>query len=330
MKCQRDVALLLDLAAEPGVDWARLADIGTFVAALANVGLVSFAVFQLVLLRRQVRLASDQTAATKATVEVARDSAAVARSAVLEAARIRVDEHAPRVIALMEDPAWPPLVDSTRSAMPNAGDLRLLNHRSLAASRDATPATPFVFDGQREWFMWFKMRGVLINEGSGTARVRLDGEAQFVEGSSELLPTSGSTMPPPPAVGTPDRNEYLLRPGQSAVFEWGYGHTLGEWADAFENPSPPNPRGACFLTVTVMDYFEHGVIDHIFIEMAGRPIRPIPGALGQWGVPEDRSQAELGIVVYPLQRTYRSEGWNGLEPPWAEVYKPWSDKNQPS
>ncbi|MEV6908321.1 hypothetical protein [Amycolatopsis sp. NPDC051071] len=320
--------LFAQQAADIPSDWQILADIGTFVAALANIGLVSFAVVQLMLLRRQVHLASDQTKAARETVDVARESAEVARNAVLEAGRIRVDEQAPRVIALMEEPAWPPLVDQTRSGMPGGGELPLLHHRSLAASWDATSAKPFVFDGQRGWFMWFKMRGVLVNEGHGTARVRLDGDAQFIEGRSSLLPNQTRNTPVPPAVGTVDRNEYLLRPGESAIFEWGYGHTLSEWADAFENPNPPNPNGSCKLGVTVFDYFDHGVIDHIFIEMAARPIKPVPGAHGQWTVPHERSEAELGMTVYPLHRTYRSEGWKGVEPPWTPIYKDWYDQRQ--
>jgi hypothetical protein len=168
------------------------------------------------------------------------------------------------------------------------------------------------------------MRGVLTNEGAGTARVRLDGEAQFVEGKTTLLPDHGD-IAVPPAVGTKNRQEYLLRPGESAVFEWGYGHTLGEWADAQAHPNPPNSNGACFLTIAVFDSFEHGVIDHIFIEMAGRPLVPVPGALGQWKILEQSEEAELGITVYPIHRTYRAEGWTGVTPPWEEVYNPKSN-----
>src|SRR5215831_15799002 len=79
----------------------------------------------------------------------------------------------------------------------------------------------------------------------------------------------------------------------------GYGHTLGEWADAYECLNPPNPHGACFLAVSISDSFEHGVIDHIFIEMAGGPIKPVPQAIGQWTILHGSKEAEMGITVYP-------------------------------
>lgn len=290
----------------------NLANIGTFAASLATVSLVIFGLVQLILLRRQVILTQDQAGAAKDAVLAARESVEAAREAVAESARVRVDERAPRIVALMEEPEWPPRVDRARSQMPYANELRLLDHRSVAASSDAGPATPFVFDGQKNWFMWFRMRGVLINEGSGTARVRLDGEAQFIEGTSILLRDRSGEIGVPPMVGTKDRKEYLLRPGDVALFEWGYGHTLGEWADAYEHPDPPNPRCACFLTVTIMDFFEHGVIDHIFVEMGARPIRPVPQALGQW-VLREPDEVEIGMTVYPMHRTYRFEGWKGVD-----------------
>lgn len=315
------LAFSLDMS-QPSNELQNLSDVGTFVAAVANIGLVIFAVVQLVLLRRQVMLSQDQTKAAADTVEAARQSVEASRAAVVESARVRIDERAPQVVALMEPPQWPPLVDNSRSAMPQANELRLWDPRSVAQSVEAPTKSPFVFDRDKYWFMWFRVNGVLVNEGASTARVRLDGEAHFVEGRSTLLPGE-HVIPTPPSVGTPDRNEYLLRPGEAALFEWAFGHTLEEWADAYEHADPPNPYSYGQLVVTVFDYFEHGVVDYIFIETGGRPLTPVPRTQGQWTVPPDKAEVDLGMTVYPTRRTYRMEPRNDAPPPWEPVYREW-------
>ena len=307
----------------------KLSEIATSVAAVANVGLVIFAVVQLVLLRRQVELSQDQTKAAADTVEAAQQSVEASRAAVVESARVRIDERAPRVVALMEPPQWPPLVDNSRSAMPLADELRLWDPRSVAQSTEASAKGPFVFDRDKHWFMWFRVNGVLVNEGASTARVRLDGEARFIEGSTSLLPAEHA-IPTPPSVGTPDRKEYLLRPGEAALFEWAFGHTLEEWADAYENADPPNPNSYGHLVVAVFDYFEHGVVDYIYIATGGRPLVPIPRTQGQWMVPHERTEVDLGMTVYPTRRTYRTEPRNDALPPWEPMYREWHRKKAES
>lgn len=302
-----------------------LADIGQFLSAVAALILVLLTRTQLRSLQDQVKHSHDQTEAAVAAVLAAQESATAAQDAVREAARTRADETSPRVMALLEAPHWPPLVDSSRSGMPYANALRLLDPRSIHASQQANEAQPFVFDRDRQTFMWFQMRGLLINEGHGTARVRLDGEAQFVEGTSPYA--QDEDIPVPPQVGTERNREYLLRPGDKAIFEWGYGHTLGEWADAYDNANPPNPLGACFLTVTVLDSYANGVIDHIYVEMAARPIEPVPGTIGQWHLTDDRFD-NTGVVIYPTQRTYRAEGHDYPPAPWLETYAAWTDQHE--
>lgn len=294
----------------------RLADFGTFVAALATIGLVFLALVQLRSLRQQVTQGQDAVAAAKTSAEAA-------EAAVLESARVRTDEQAPRVIAVMETPEWPPFIDRTRSHMPGGGEPSLLDtlgQSALAGSQ------PFVFDTERDWLMWLRVRGVLINEGRGTARVRLDGPARFVEVESALAGVQ-DLVPMPPTVGTPDRREHLLRPGQAAVFEWGAGHPLGKWADAHENPRPRNPLGACFMIVTVFDWFEYGVVDYIHLEMTGRPIVPVQGRLGHWVTPESLD-GHVDITVYPTLRMYRAEGEQPPEPPWLETYSEWNEQQR--
>src|SRR3954469_9263540 len=71
-----------------------LANLGTFIASVANVGLGIFALVQIGLLRRQGDLAKGQTDAAVQTVGVARESVEATRDAGVEAARVRVDEQA--------------------------------------------------------------------------------------------------------------------------------------------------------------------------------------------------------------------------------------------
>jgi hypothetical protein len=300
----------------------NLADLGTFIASVANIGLVIFALVQIMLLRRQVGLAEHQTDAAVKTVEVAHESVEATRAAVLETARVRIDEQAPRVIALMEAPQWPPLVDRHRSSMPGGGEPRLFDPGSLRRTSVPTHDGHFVFPRDQGWFMWFKVRGVLINDGRSTARVQMGGEYVFVEGMSPLVPAAGE-IKVPACIGVPigTTAEYLLRSGEVAMFEWAFGRNLAEFADAYQHQDPPNPYATGFQTISVTDGFEHGIIDSIFVEAVIRPIHPVPGTMGQWRIPADVKDVDMGVTVYPTHRTYRSEGWKGVEPPWTELYR---------
>jgi hypothetical protein len=261
---------------------------------------------QLPELQKQVEINAAQAKAADEQVGLAQEMLKAATAAVQEAARARTDERAPHVVALLEAPQWPPLIDATRDRMPYGNELRLLDHRSVAQAEAASPARLFARNGERKGLMWFQTRGVLINEGSTTARVRLDdqAEAQFVE-------------------ATAARRERLLRPGEVAVFEWGAGHTIADWAEAREKPDPPNPLGACFLTITVFDSFEHGIFDHIHVVMSGRPIVSVDDSFDEVRLVSRESEAEMGITVFPTRRTYRSDGPRRDPLPWDGTYAAW-------
>src|SRR5260221_491807 len=92
------------------------------IVAVATLALAGVAFWQIQLARRQV-VASEEAA------KAAADSAETARRAVSEAARARSEARAPSVIALLEKPSWPPLLDINRNGMPGGGtnELRLLD-----------------------------------------------------------------------------------------------------------------------------------------------------------------------------------------------------------
>jgi hypothetical protein len=195
-------------------------------------------------------------------------------------------------------------------------------------------AGPYYFNAQKPWFLWFCTRGVLINEGSGTARFRLDGSARVVAGESDLV-GAGRHIPIPPRVGTDvfadAFPEYLLRPGDVALFEWGDGHNLGDWPDAHENAMPANPHGACFLVVTVFDYLSSGVIDHHHVLLQATPIEPVPGMQGQWQLPSSPDR-RVGVIAFPPNRTYHThhkEDTYFAPAPWEPVFKEWNNKHSP-
>jgi hypothetical protein len=268
---------------------------GTVISAVAAALLMAFGVYQLVKLRRQVILG-------KESVEAALRAADAAQDAVRETARVRIDDQAPRVIALAEPPQWPPHVDRTRTHMPFANEPRMLDAATFHGSAEAGKEE-FNFPEQEQWFMWFITRGILINEGKTTARVRLDGEARFIEGESSLLP--GQKVPCPPSIGSFHGPEYIarehvLRPGEVALFEWAAGHQLKAWAEKHDQSQPP----ACVLTVTVFDSTEHGVIDRIKIELGARPLEPVPRRQGHWRL---SGHPATGVTVWPTSREYRNE-----------------------
>lgn len=204
--------------------------------------------------------------------------------------------------------------------MPSGSQPHLLSAHSLHQSEDVEYGRHFTFDIEKQWFMWFSVRGLLVNEGSYSARIRLARDAQLISGVSALAPNE--QLEPPPLLGRPDDHEYLLRPGEKALFEWGYGHTLGEWAEAYENRSRPSINQASFLEILVQDSFEHGIVDYIFIEAGGYPLVSVPGTVGgsQWQTTPNPSEGLVAVIVYPTQRKYRAEGGTTVRLPYAEKY----------
>lgn len=272
-------------------------------AALATLALAAAAYWQARSAGKQAAAATRQASATERAVEAATEGSR-------EAARARVDTHSPNLVLLPEPPSLSPLLDRHRSGMPQASDLRLLSSHSLHQSEDPT-GKEFVFPEAKDWFLWFRERAIIINEGSTTARIRISGEAAFLESATALLPDLG-VIPKPPAVGPPDRNEHLLLPGTACLFEWAGGHTLGRWAEAYEHPNPPGPSGR--LTLTVTAFGTQGAIDHVYCEARAFPIEPVPGRGSAWRLASD---PRFGFTVYPTQRRYPGDTSDPPTPPWS-------------
>ncbi|MFE2174418.1 hypothetical protein [Kitasatospora sp. NPDC059462] len=274
------------------------ADLGTALASIATLLLVGFGGWQLKALAHQLRLGQQST-------EAAVRAADAAQATVAESVRARIDALAPRLTVLPEQAPWPPFIDRGRSGMPLGSDRRMLDSMSLHSSEEARGE--FVFPENEHMLMWFRLRAVVTNEGKSTTRVHLKGEGRFIEGQSPLIP--GVTIPCPPVVGIPGETylhrEHVLRPGESALFEWAAGLPIGDWAAGHAAHGDTQP-GSSTMFLTSMDASEFGVIDSVKIVLAGRPVEPVPQRNSHWRLSHPEG---IRVTVYPTYRRYRHEAF---------------------
>lgn len=267
--------------------WEKWSFFAVILSAVVNAGFLGALVWQVIQGRKALKAANK--------------SANAARAAVKEATRARVDAKTPMVIAILDKPDI--------HGLSKQGEFRI----------EADPE--FVLPRMKDDKLLLIVEGKLVNEGKATARVRLHGNgATYIDQEDGEDPLFVAEIPP-------SKEERILMPGQELRFVWSDGHKLSEWADAFNNPSPPNPRGACFMEIIVTDYLADGVIDHIHLEMSGRPIQPVEDDNGHWKLSK---QENIVAMAYPIHRTYRGEGWKGLTPPWEKTYKKWADQHKKS
>lgn len=230
----------------------------------------------------------------QAAQKAAERSADAANNSVKEALYARIDQQAPRVIALLDTPT--------------IGGVQSESGIAWEAEQEA------VLPRDKEKRLYVGITGTLVNEGKGTARVHLNGAAKWILGEDDEPLLMGPV--------TPSQDDHILRPGEQVRFLWSEAHSLDDWTDAFTNPSPANPRGACFMEAIVTDYFEEGVVDHIFLEMSGRPLIPVGGDSSHWKVPD---KAEFAATCYPIKRAHIREDNYKITPPWIETYKEWDE-----
>lgn len=277
---------------------------------LAFVGVGSFGTLVLAIaalcqgrrIREQLDLGDRQATTAEGQAKSAMDSANVASQVHREAMRSRVDQDAPGVVVFLERPE-PPRIDAQRHGMPNGNEMRLLAPESFERSRLAS-GSEFVFEQDRNAFLWFYGRGLLVNEGRTSARVRLSGEGRFVEGRSPLAGDECIKIPVTEGEGLHELA--ILRPGGFALFEWAGGHTVGDWASARESLSARMPEGSIWFWVVVFDPREMGVIDTQMMHFIPEVVQPVPGREAHWKV---ANSPDFGpINQLPRRRNYRHEG----------------------
>jgi hypothetical protein len=159
--------------------------------------------------------------------------------------------------------------------MPQQKELRLLDQESIARSTIETKR--FYRDTNGDWLMWFRGRAVVINEGVTTARVRVNGEHRWIE-STEGAEFDGKYVAKPNPVNSLDRQEYLIRPGQAAMFEWGAGHKIRTWIDL----SDKLQSAEILVSIDVASFVNNGIVDEIKFIVGARPFIAGSGGANDW------------------------------------------------
>ncbi|MEU2119505.1 hypothetical protein ABZ567_28535 [Streptomyces sp. NPDC016459] len=266
-------------------------------AGIAALVMVAFGLRQLRLLREQNR--SSQRASAAAV-----EAADAARAAVTETARTRADTFAPRITVLPEKPQWPPLISRHASR----GD-RLFSS-GIVHGAEQLGLEELIFPESAGHLMWFVVRSVLTNEGASTARVRIMGDGEFIEGETHLLPAERLSVPPRSAAGSSFGEDYLyrmhiLRPGQSALIQWAAPMKVSEWTVNHDLGAPPEAS----VTIEAFDHAAHGVIDRTKVSVIARVLRPVRGRDAHWAL-TTAEPPEVQVVVWDTEREYRSEQRN--------------------
>lgn len=263
----------------------------------------------------QVRVSREQLTHAAESLEATRRASEATERAALETARARTDGVAFRVVGLLATPQWPPLLHPTLNKMPGGGEPTLFDSFNIGSSSVAEPGRVLNAHQLGQQLLWFKTFGLLHNEGAGTALIRLPSTCRVAMEETPFGDVD-ETITDPRFTGQ-FLPRMILPPGGSIAFEWWSGRPVSDWIHAYENTSPPNPRGAMFLELGASDTFDEGVVDNLFLVVSGRPIEPVPNDVGRWVVPK---QSPMVSSFYPTIRRRRGlDPWE-VEPPWVKTY----------
>lgn len=285
------------------------------VDSIASIAVAIGTVFLALVALAQVRVSQRQVSTSQQSLAATERAISATQRAAEETARGRVDANTFRVVPEFSEPEWPPLLNPSLNKMPGGGDPTLLDPVNVHGSWEVTHDHVFSFPREENQLLWFKVCGLLRNEGSGTAFIALPRTCRVKADSG-------------PYAGTPNlrvhdrvtghyQPRHVLEPGEAMAIEWAAGRPLKEWADAYENPNPPNPMGALFLELIARDTFKEGVIDNIYITMQGKPLEPSPAEQGRWRLRRERSMVS---AEYPSVRRRRGLDAQDIRPPWSEKF----------
>lgn len=286
----------LEAASVATIRWSdiQLGNVGEWLAGLGAIAAVMFAA----LAARSAKEAS----------ETAQRSTDLAAESVREAARTRLDDHAPRLAVVIKPFAdaaeWVP----ARSRMP-AGDESPMWNQPRQPLPDRLTA-----DEHSPGLMSFKTSGFIANEGTSTAEVRLGPHARW--STTFELPFNFGSQPGGTVLslgGQVDQGPdggLLLAPGDVVGFEWYAGHTIGEWVRAAQwvDSSVRNPHGRLVLQISAFD-MPRQIADDVYITGKGEPLQPST-ILGEWVVDVNRIKAH----VVGAQRAYIALGESPANP----------------
>lgn len=263
----------------------------------------------------QIRISQRQVSTSERSLEATKEAVVATEQAALETARARIDAKTFRVVPEFREPMWPPLLHTTLTRVPGGGEPALLDSSNIHASRDVGEGDVFTFPREESQLLWFRAYGLLRNEGDGTAFIYFPSTCRVV---SDIGPYADvANIRPHERITGHFRPGHVLEPGESMVIEWASGRPLSDWADAYENPNPPNPRGALFLEIVARDTFQDGVTDNLYITIQGLPIEPVTDEQGRWRL---RRQPSMVASEYPTVRRRRGLDPEDVQPPWSETF----------
>ncbi|GLX94831.1 hypothetical protein Hesp01_27810 [Herbidospora sp. NBRC 101105] len=253
-----------------------------------------------------------QAAAANEQVDVARDQLMAAQDAMadhiaevsaLTSYRDYFESHSAKIAVALESTPFPPTWKRFRYGDEQEEDLsypRLNKGESI-----------MIFDEtvNRHDDIYFMVRGLIINVGQTPAHI-FGGDFSLTSGKS---PLSDSDIPIPQHLSS--RGEYLLLPGQQAIFEWKAERYFEQWTDIYMNShrgeftglgpdwKPFAERPVCHITAwpagSVMEL--HTVIEIKIDENVVRPYRP-GGAShdGKWAMRQTGHASANVYVTYKL------------------------------
>lgn len=266
----------------------------------------AYAGYTVILVRsaqEQARTSNRQADASEAAALAAVEASNAAVVSAREATRARLN--VPAVAVFVEPEFDGPLRNDRLNRRPYANELRLWDQENLHFYKSARP-WEFVVDEVVDVWLWFRIRLVIRNVGLFPARIRLQGEMRFVEGTSDMVGSGLPNIPIPPVVGAERNGERLLEPGQAS---------LVDWYDGLEARECAAGQSAMYAVITVID---HGgaVYQYLPVEAGARPLERVPGSNVRWQVVEDPS---FGATVHPTLQ------WFVVEGPDARPRLPWDD-----
>jgi hypothetical protein len=136
----------------------------------------------------------------------------------------------------------------------------------------------------RESRLLLRTEGTLINEGLSTAVVTLSGSIPLL---GDVYDLGGG--------------RFALPPQCTAQFTFLDGHTVEEWATAWQNMHDAwPPESKLYLKLGVNDQFDDGIFDSTWIEVYGLPIAPIEDEEGGWVVRHAVDPSQAPVHERPL------------------------------
>lgn len=256
-----------------------------------------------------VREAARAADAAGAAVIEAKRSANAAQESVLESARARVDAISHRVITLIEQPSWPPYIDRI-----NSSTYQNHNSKRLMEPEDTTipESREFHFPEDQYGFLWYRVRGVLKNEGPGSAYIVLDGDARIIKGESKIFPGESLEIPPltfsydSPSFGYRGKS-YILQSGRMALFEWAAGISMENLWERLKDEQPISDR----LVVRARGHGEVSAWDSTEVEFGIPRLQEISGRQGSWKLSDPYM---LGVTTHFVKRVHSGIEFLGQRP----------------